>query len=66
MAPKIKITQCRSAVGRLKRQKMTVKALGLGRPGHSVVHDDTPAIRSMARSVRHLVDVEEVGEGRDA
>jgi len=65
MAKKLKITQQYSGVGSLKRQKLTIKALGLRKRGHSVVHDDSPAIRGMIRTVHHLVTVEEVGE-RDA
>jgi large subunit ribosomal protein L30 len=60
MAQQIKITQVRSAIGRLKCQKMTVKALGLHKRGQSVVHEDTPAVRGMVNSVQHLVAVEKV------
>jgi large subunit ribosomal protein L30 len=57
---KLKITQTRSTIGRKPNHKRTIKALGLGRIRKSVVHSDTPQIRGMARSVRHLVQVEEV------
>jgi len=60
MANKIKIKQIRSAVGRLKNQKLTIKALGLKKLGKSVIHEDTPAIRGMVNTVKHLVQVEEV------
>jgi large subunit ribosomal protein L30 len=59
MERKIKITQHHSVVGRLKCQKLTVKALGLKKRGHSVVHNDTPSIRGMVDSIKHLVTVEE-------
>jgi large subunit ribosomal protein L30 len=58
MAGKLKITQVRSVIDRLENQKLTIKALGLGRPNYSVVHDDTPQIRGMIRKVIHLVRVE--------
>ena len=62
MAKQLKITQVRSAIGRIKEQKRTIKALGINKRGRSVVHDDTPAIRGMIHAVQHLVSVEEVGK----
>ncbi|MBK6506790.1 MAG: 50S ribosomal protein L30 [Ignavibacteria bacterium] len=55
----IKITQTRSIIGRLKKQKLTIEALGLGRPNYSTVKQDTPQIRGMINVVKHLVKVEE-------
>ncbi|MGA9117502.1 MAG: 50S ribosomal protein L30 [Bacteroidota bacterium] len=60
MPKKIRVTQVRSIIDRLENQKRTIKALGLGRPNYSVVHEDTPQIRGMVRKVRHLVRVEEL------
>lgn len=60
MAIKLKITQKRSAIGRQKRQKLTIRALGIRKMHQSVVHDDTPQIRGMIARVSHLVKVEEV------
>jgi len=57
---KIKITQVKSIVDHLKVAKLTIKALGLGRPNYVVVKNDTPQIRGMINRVRHLVKVEEV------
>ena len=57
---KIKITQTRSIIDRPKDQKLTIKALGLGRPNWEKVHNDTPQIRGMVRKVSHLVKVEEI------
>jgi large subunit ribosomal protein L30 len=57
---KIKITQIRSIIDRPKTQKLTIEALGLGRPNWSVVHNDTPQIRGMVRKVTHLVKIEEL------
>lgn len=54
------ITQRRSTVDRPKDQKATMRALGLRRPHHQVIHADTPQIRGMVAKVSHLVDVEEV------
>ena len=57
---KLKIIQKRSIIDTLEVQKRTIKALGLGRPNWSVVHEDTPQIRGMIEKVRHLVKVEEM------
>ncbi len=57
---KIKITQIRSIIDRPKDQKLTIKALGLGRPHYSKIHNDTPQIRGMIKKVTHLVKVEEI------
>ncbi|MDT7944041.1 MAG: 50S ribosomal protein L30 [Dehalococcoidia bacterium] len=59
---KLRITWRKSAIGYSSDQKATVRALGLKRLGHQVVHEDTPAIRGMVFKVRHLVTVEEVEE----
>ena len=58
-AKRIKITQTRSVIDENIRMKNTIKALGLGRPNYSVVHNDTVQIRGMINRVRHLVRVEE-------
>ncbi len=57
---KIKVTQTRSVIDRPKTQKLTIEALGLGRPNWEIVHNDTPQIRGMIRKVSHLVKVEEI------
>lgn len=59
---KLKITQTRSIIDRVEKQKRTIKALGLGRPNYVVIHNDTPQIRGMIRKVEHLVTVEELPE----
>lgn len=57
---KIKITQVKSLIKRPQKQKDTVKALGLKRINHSVVHEVNPQISGMVAKVSHLVKVEEV------
>lgn len=57
---KLRVTLVRSPIGHSKRQKDTVRALGLGRLNSSVVHDDTPPIRGMINKIIHLVKVEEI------
>lgn len=55
----IKITLTKSPIGYSKRQKGTVRALGLRRMNHTVEHEDSPVIRGMIVKVSHLVKVEE-------
>lgn len=62
MAKKLKIIQTKSVIDRKKDQKLTIQALGLGRPNYVVVHNDTPQIRGMINKVTHLVNVEEIEE----
>jgi large subunit ribosomal protein L30 len=59
---KIKVKQTRSVIDRPKDQKLTIKALGLGRPNWEKTHNDTPQIRGMINKVKHLVKVEEIKE----
>ncbi len=60
MAKQLKITQTKSVIDRPKDQKLTIKALGLGRPNYFKIHNDTPQIRGMVNKVSHLVKIEEI------
>lgn len=60
MAHKLKVTLMRSTIDRDKKQKATVRGLGLRKLNHSVVLEDSLAIRGMIRKVQHLVAVEPV------
>ncbi|MFY0653762.1 MAG: 50S ribosomal protein L30 [Cyclobacteriaceae bacterium] len=55
---KVIITQTKSIINRPKNQKLTIKALGLGRVSKSVEKELTPQIAGMIRKVDHLVAVE--------
>lgn len=57
---KIKITQVKSGIDRMERQKRTLKALGLRKMHASVEVEGTPQIMGMVKAVHHLVKVEEV------
>ena len=59
---KLEITLIRSPIACLKKQIATVKALGLHRLHHTVVHDDNPTIRGMIFRVRHMVSVKEIDQ----
>lgn len=54
---KIKIKQVRSAIGRPKRQKDTIQALGLKKLHQEVEVEATPQILGMIRKVEHLLEV---------
>jgi large subunit ribosomal protein L30 len=59
---KLKLTQVRSIIDQPYGQKLTIKALGLGRPNWEKIHTDTPQIRGMINKVKHLLKVEEIKE----
>ena len=59
---KRQIKQVKSRINRPARQKKTLDALGLRKLNHSVVMEDTPSVRGMVNTVRHLVVVTEVAE----
>lgn len=61
-ANKLKVTQIRSGIGRMAKQRRVLKGLGLRGPRTEVVVDNTPSFRGMVRKVLHLVEVEEVNE----
>jgi large subunit ribosomal protein L30 len=56
---KLRITWVKSDIGYNEGQKRTIKALGLRRLNQTVTHDDSPSVRGMINTVRHLVKVEE-------
>jgi large subunit ribosomal protein L30 len=64
MPGKLKVTQIKSTISHIARNRATVKALGLHGIGSSVEVVDNDATRGMVRQVRFLVTVEEVGEGK--
>jgi large subunit ribosomal protein L30 len=55
----LRITLVRSPIGYDKRQKATLRALGLRRMHQTVQQADTPVVRGMLARVPHLVAVEE-------
>lgn len=56
---KLVITQVKSTIKRPKRQKDTIKALGLGKINKTVEVDASPQIKGMINKVSHLVNVTE-------
>lgn len=62
----LKITLKKSLIGYNKRQRATVRALGLGKVGSSVLQAESPAILGMIRKVPHLLQVETLAEPVEA
>ena len=56
----IAVTQIKSSIGRLKKHKSCLAGLGLRRIGHTVVIEDTPAVRGMVQAVEYMLSVEEI------
>ncbi|HEY4789280.1 MAG TPA: 50S ribosomal protein L30 [Bacteroidales bacterium] len=57
---KIKITRTRGLSGHSKKQRETIKALGLRKVNSTVEKEATSAILGMVRAVEHLVKVENI------
>jgi large subunit ribosomal protein L30 len=63
MPAKLRVTQVKSTISHIARNRATVRALGLKRIGQTVEVPDNDATRGMVRQVRFLVSVEEVSDG---
>lgn len=57
---RLRITWVKSSIGYSRRQKGTIRALGLRHLGDVVEQADTPVIRGMLDKVIHLIQVEEI------
>jgi large subunit ribosomal protein L30 len=66
MPGKLKVTQVRSEISHIKRNRATARALGLHGIGSTSIITDNPATRGMVRQVRFLVTVEELDENGKA
>ena len=58
--PRLRVTQVKSTISHIARNRATVRALGLRRIGDTVEIPANDATRGMVRQVRFLVEVEEV------
>jgi large subunit ribosomal protein L30 len=56
----LRITLTKSPIGYSRKQKRTVRALGLKKMNQTVEQKDTPVIRGMIAKVSHLVAVEDM------
>jgi large subunit ribosomal protein L30 len=57
---KLKVTQVRSIIGTKQNHRASLRTLGLRKIRQSVVREDSPQVRGLIHTVRHLVSVEEV------
>ena len=62
MVAKLRVTQTKSSISQIARNRATVRALGLHHIGDSVEIVDNPATRGMVRQVQFMVSVEELPE----
>jgi large subunit ribosomal protein L30 len=62
MAGKLRVTQTKSTISHIARNRGTIRALGLDRIGDTVEVPDNDATRGMVRAVRFMVTVEELPE----
>lgn len=53
----IKVQQIKSRIGAPKNQKRTLDSLGLKKLNHIVEVEETPSVRGMVATVKHLVRV---------
>jgi large subunit ribosomal protein L30 len=66
MAPKnanatktLTVRLVRSVIGCIEGQRLSVRALGLGKVGSSRTLQDNPTVRGLIAKVHHLVEVQE-------
>jgi len=57
MAGRIKVKWYKSWIGYNRKQRESVRGLGLRRLNDVVELDDTPAIRGMVKKINHLVKI---------
>lgn len=55
---KIKVTKIKSTIGYSKKQKLTMKGLGLKKMNQEVLLENTDSVRGMIDKVKHLVSIE--------
>ena len=56
----LKVTQVRSVIGTKQNHRASLRTLGLRKIRQSVVREDSPQVRGLIHTVRHLVTVEEI------
>ena len=59
----LRIRQVRGTPGVRRTHREVLRGLGLRRPNHEVIRQDTPAVRGMLHKVAYLVEFSESNEG---
>lgn len=57
MNKELRVTLIKSGIGRQKKHRLTLKALGLNKLHKTVVLKDSPQVRGMINQVSYLVSV---------
>lgn len=57
---KLQITLKKSLIGRIKKHRDTVKALGFKKTNQTLLKEDNKAIRGMINSISFMLDVKEI------
>jgi large subunit ribosomal protein L30 len=65
MPGKLRVTQIKSSISHIARNRATLKALGLHGIGSTVEVPDNDATRGMVRQVRFLVTVEDTAGAQE-
>ena len=60
MAKKLEIKQIKSSIGYKQNAKRTIEALGIKKINKPVIHNDTPQIRGMIKSIDFMLEVKEI------
>lgn len=60
---KIRVILKKSPINKIKKHKLTLKALGLRKIGKSRVLPDNEAVRGMINQVSYMVEVQEITDG---
>lgn len=55
----IKVTLVRSTIEKLPSHKACARGLGLRRMHHSVMVQDSPAVRGMIKKIQYMLKIEE-------
>lgn len=56
----IKVTYVKSAIGRIQKQRRTLKSLGLKKLNSHNILPDNASVRGSINKVKHLLKVEEI------
>jgi len=62
MAKSFKVKLVKSLIGKTKKQKDTVRCLGLRRINHEVIIKDNPAQRGAIFKIQHMLEVTPIKE----
>jgi large subunit ribosomal protein L30 len=57
---KLKVTLAKSPIDKVKKHKLTLKALGLKKIGKTVILPDNKAMRGMINQLAYMLKIEEI------